>query len=119
MHRVTSAVALADPTAQRDPVLPDQLSRPLSGLPAVSEHAEAGEDGDLQEDAPLLQNAHTPNTFDGVSANPHVQALVDHREASAGTAIQETLAILRLAAPVTIQVQALPGMLVPMRYVKR
>lgn len=100
---------LANPAARQDTDVSDHISDALSGLLEVSEHFECteGSESDIQDNAPLLPDRCPSNSFDGVSNQPQAQAEIRGKETGAGTAVHEALAVLRLAAPVTIQVRAL------------
>lgn len=107
MHRVTSAAVLADSTARQDvEITVEQISEAPSQLSVVPERSEsvAFAELDIVDDAPLLQDVQ-PTPVDATIIR-HAQSDAWDRQGTAGTAMQEVVVVLRLAAPVTIQVTA-------------
>lgn len=106
MHRVTSAAVLANPAAQQaaQQDVSDHVSDALSGVPELSDRFSEASELETQDDAPLLQDRHAPGPFDGVTKRTQDS---NHNTGTAGSAVQEALAVMRLAAPVTIQVHVL------------
>ena len=109
MHRVTSAAVLADATAQQDVEITEGISEAPSRLSVVLESVESVmcAESEVADDEPLLQLRNPAEDTSGRHADPPGAAVRAEwsRQRVAGTAMQEVVAVLKLAAPVTIQVK--------------